>query len=618
MALVLSVSVSVATVNATAQPDEPDRIVVEDGVTQPVFSYDDAVREVVRVQSPVSSQDSGEPDMIYVDIIRPAASEGDLKVPTIIHTSPYFMGWQTFTNNRHGEIKPPPGAPLDFFPRYYDNYFVPRGYAVALVDLTGSRASTGCADIGGPAEIEGLAAVVEWLAGKGHAVDLDGTEVTADWSNGLTGMIGKSWDGTVPNGVAARGTEGLATIVPLVALSHWHSDFWANGAQHGGTPTLWHDRHSDNPAMAEECDDVRAELAANQVDPDPDTAFWQQRNFVKDADNVEASVFVVSAMNDYTVPPVNFGRWWEALSKYGVPRKMWLSQTAHEEPFDFRRAEWVTTLHRWFDHWLHGIDNGIMGEPMVDIERGPGEWSTYDDWPSGVDAPLWLGKPTDAEDPRLGTLWSDSRYSFHDRTAAFTEVRRNVSQMAVEPMTVDNRRLAFLSPELSEPVRISGEGHVTVDARFSGDRATLTALLVDYGEAERLQHTVDGGLVNLPTRSCFGEGTEADTGCYADVGLRTHVAPFEVVTRGWSYPTFQAGVETLDPDSSYRLRFGLQHHDYVFEPGHRIGVVVAGPETGLVSSRHPTTGNTIELDLLNSRVDLPVVGGPLALRAAFG
>ncbi|SDU51388.1 X-Pro dipeptidyl-peptidase [Jiangella alkaliphila] len=605
------------TVPATAEPDEPGSIVVEDGVTQPVFSYDDAIREVVRVQSPVISQDSGEPDLIYVDIIRPAASDGDLKVPTIIHTSPYFMGWQDFSNNRHGEIKPPPGAPLDFFPRFYDNYFVPRGYAVALVDLTGSRASTGCADVGGPAETEGLAAVVEWLAGEGHAVDLDGDEVTADWANGLSGMIGKSWDGTVPNAVAARGTEGLATIVPLVALSDWHTDFWANGARHGGTPTLWHDRHSDNPAMATECDTVRAELAAGQEDPDPGTDFWRQRTFVPDADKVEASVFVVSAMNDYTVPPVNFGRWWEALGDADVPRKLWLSQTAHEEPFDFRRTEWVSTLHRWFDHWLQGVDNGIMDEPMVEIERAPGEWTAHDDWPSGATAPVWLGTPRDAGDPRLGTLRTDPRDAVRDRTATFTETRRSVSQLAAAPTTVDPRRLVFQSPVLSEPVRISGSADVTVDARFAGPNATLTVLLVDYGEAERLQHATDGGLANLPTRTCFGAGNAADTGCYADVGLRTHIAPFEVVTRGWSYPAFQTGVDALEPGTDYRLTIDLQHHDYVYEAGHRIGVVIAGAETGLVSNRHPTTGNPIEIDLLGSRVELPVVGGPSALRAAF-
>jgi X-Pro dipeptidyl-peptidase len=608
-------------------PGEPSDIVVSDGVTQPVFSYADAIREVVRVRSPLSSQDSGALDMIYVDIIRPAASDGDLRVPTIIHTSPYFMGWQGFSNNPYGEIKPAPGTPLDFFPRYYDNYFVPRGYAVALVDLTGSRASTGCLDVGGPAEVEALAAVVEWLAGGGHAVDLDGAEVTAGWSSGVSAMIGKSWDGTIPNGVAARATEGLATIVPLVGLTHWHSDFWTNGTRYGGSPTLWHDRHSDNPAMATQCDGMRAHLAAEQNDPDPDSVFWQERDFTKDAGNVEASVFIVSAKNDYNVKPANFARWWQALADHGVPRKMWLSQTAHEEPFDFRRAEWVDTLHRWFDYWLHGIDNGITGEPAVEIEHGPGEWTAYEDWPNGSKAShLWFGRSHDPADPRIYTLRPDARDTEPVTTAHFSEIRRSVTQFAGNQFSeeTDNqgrvRRLAFLSDELTKPVHVSGETTVDLEVKIGGTNAqntTFSALLVDYGAAPQVNHAVSGGILTLPGTTCFGDGTATDTGCYPDTTVRTHTPAFEVVTRGWAQIGFRLGLTALEPGETYRLTFGLQPHDYVFRPGHRIGIVIAGPETHLQNARHPTSNRPVTVHLGPSRVQLPVVGGPPALRDAL-
>ena len=39
-------------------------------------------------------------------------------------------------------------------------------------------------------------------------------EVGASWHNGSSAMIGKSYDGTLSNGVAATGVEGLKTIVP--------------------------------------------------------------------------------------------------------------------------------------------------------------------------------------------------------------------------------------------------------------------------------------------------------------------------------------------------------------------------------------------------------------------
>ena len=55
--------------------------VVKDGVTQPVFSYKDAIREHVYVESSVDSDRDGRKDRVNVDIIRPEETEHGLKVP---------------------------------------------------------------------------------------------------------------------------------------------------------------------------------------------------------------------------------------------------------------------------------------------------------------------------------------------------------------------------------------------------------------------------------------------------------------------------------------------------------------------------------------------------------
>ena len=65
-------------------------------------------------------------------------------------------------------------------------------------------------------------------------------------------------------------------------------------------------------------------------------------------------------------------KWWAGLAANNVPRKLWLSLEGHVDPFDYRRAVWVDTLHRWFDYWLQGVPNGIMNEPRVDIETSQG------------------------------------------------------------------------------------------------------------------------------------------------------------------------------------------------------------------------------------------------------
>ena len=45
-------------------------------------------------------------------------------------------------------------------------------------------------------------------------------------------MIGKSYDGTLSNGVAATGVEGLKTIVPVSAISAWYLYSRTGGVRH--------------------------------------------------------------------------------------------------------------------------------------------------------------------------------------------------------------------------------------------------------------------------------------------------------------------------------------------------------------------------------------------------
>ena len=66
----------------------------------------------------------------------------------------------------------------------------------------------------------------------------------------------------------------------------------------------------------------------------------------------------------------------------GVPRKVWLSQYGHVDPFDFRRDAWVSTLHQWFDHWLWHVPNDVMKQPRASIESGAGRLVSQSDWPS--------------------------------------------------------------------------------------------------------------------------------------------------------------------------------------------------------------------------------------------
>src|ERR671918_762982 len=63
-----------------------------------------------------------------------------------------------------------------------------------------------------PGDVASMKAVIDWLNGCEPGYDNDGNPVTAPWHNGNAAMIGKSYDGTPANGLAATGVDGLTTI----------------------------------------------------------------------------------------------------------------------------------------------------------------------------------------------------------------------------------------------------------------------------------------------------------------------------------------------------------------------------------------------------------------------
>src|SRR5262249_33731751 len=154
----------------------------------------DAIREFVRVQSPVDSDHDGKKDLVRVDIIRPRETDSGLRVPVIMHESPYFdMGAGIELEHKQYDAY---GNPTHF-PFWYDNYFVPRGYAFVSVDMIGTRLSDGCPASGGPSDVLGGKAVIDWLNGRAIAYDGQGRPVKASWTTGNTAMIGHSYEGSL-------------------------------------------------------------------------------------------------------------------------------------------------------------------------------------------------------------------------------------------------------------------------------------------------------------------------------------------------------------------------------------------------------------------------------------
>jgi X-Pro dipeptidyl-peptidase len=93
VALAGTLGLVAGTVPAYADAERP-HIVVKDGKTQPTFSFEDAIREKVFVETTVDSDRDGERDRVSVYITRPKETGGGLKVASILEGSPYYAGLQ--------------------------------------------------------------------------------------------------------------------------------------------------------------------------------------------------------------------------------------------------------------------------------------------------------------------------------------------------------------------------------------------------------------------------------------------------------------------------------------------------------------------------------------------
>ncbi|MEV6035914.1 Xaa-Pro dipeptidyl-peptidase [Nonomuraea sp. NPDC052116] len=605
-AVTLTLAIAIPAQAAAAPP----AITVQNGSTQPVFSYADAVREHVYVESTVDSDLDGKLDRVRVDVIRPKESGPGLKVPVIIDESPYYDN-SGRGNEAERKIYDAAGN-VTKFPLFYDNYFVPRGYAVLNVDMLGTTRSDGCPDIGGKADVLGGKAVIDWLNGRAKAFRADGTPAVADWTTGKAAMIGKSYDGTLANAVAATGVEGLKTIVPISAISSWYKYQRSNGVIYNHDYASWLANYVDTDPEAK-CQAVRDRMDAEDGDDTGNfNPFWAERDYIKgllgDASKVKASVFVVHTVNDLNVKPDNFSTWWKALADRNVPRKIWVGQTQHVDPFDFegRRALWVDTLHRWFDYWLHGVRNGIMNEPRADVEIGPARWTTQHDWP----APFALkASLRPAPDGSLGL-----KPAARNSTASFTDVAMTESAMVADVGTANPGRVAFTTGALPLDLRLSGTP--TADLRVKLDKPTsnLTALLVDFGDGTRVDWRRGQGITTLTEEDCYGESTAADDACYKKVVTNVATRPLEIVARGWIDVQNRDSLSQaapLPPGTYGTVKWLTLPQDYTFRKGHRVGLVVAGTDS--TYSDETGTGATVTLDLARSSVVVPfVLGTPLA------
>ncbi|MEU3303855.1 Xaa-Pro dipeptidyl-peptidase [Streptomyces sp. NPDC006678] len=599
-----------------AQAGTPALSVVGDR-TQPVFSRAEAIHQQVDIETEVDSDGDGRRDTVRMRILRPKETDARLRVATIVEASPYWAGIDDVPFHNvdmdddglpagrrlaAGERVPGLVGPSVTWSGYTDNYFLPRGYAVAQLDSLGTGGSTGCPTSGGRNETLGAKAAVDWLNGRARGWDPDGTPVSAGWSTGDTAMMGISYNGTLPTAVATTGVEGLKAIVPISGISSWYDYYRAGGGV--VAPGGYQGEDTDVLAKAvysradrEICKPVLDRLTAEQDRVTGDfTRFWKERDYLKDVRRIKAGVFVVHGGNDWNVKTQHFGQLWEALKRHDVPRKLWLHQAGHSNPMPLRMEEWLDQLHQWFDHWLYGLDNGATTAPRVDVEQADFSWRQQRDWPDRSTRDLTLRLNADGLSPLPGRPVRQT----------MTDAGRTVTaeQLVADPGTPRADRLVYSTGPLPKDLRVNGVPKVSVRASLAGSSPYVTALLVDYGTDTR---ATAGTVTDTSQLVCYGEGIPGDTGCAYRTRHRTETADFKIVSRGWLDIRNRYSLERESKaveGREYHLSWGMQPQEHVFRKGHRLGVVLISTDHDY-TLRYPA-GTELSVRTGISSVTLPV------------
>lgn len=567
--------------------------------TTPKYSYQNAIREDVFVEAPMDSDKDGKNDRIAIQLIRPKETDTGLKTPVVMEPSPYYRAPGTLAEQPYG------------FRGWYDEFFVPRGYTVIEAEMQGTSRSGGCPTTGDAEDTQSMKSVVDWLNGRAKGFYASGSEAVASWSTGAVGMVGVSYNGTLPNAVAATGVEGLKTIVPIAAISSWYDYTRDAGIGYQGA---WGSRYPEylanyvaSAASKQRCAAFIKSLGDNANDDSWDyTPFWAERDYKPSVDKVKASVLLVHGMEDWNVKLRHGVAWWNLLQQRNIPRKIWLHRSAHIDPVSARADEWKRVMHRWMDHWLFGMNNGIMDEPMADIQRPNGAWETHRSWPDAAARNVRLNFGPAASGV-AGTLQATRPAA---STQTFTDSKTQSETTAMADYTVAGpNRLVYVTPALTQAARMSGTPKVNVTVRSNTASAPLTALLVDYGPgtAFSVQDMSPEELINM---ECSLTDIDQKTGCAAPYQSRAAAVTATVITRGAidlkNRSSLSSGTP-LVPGQTYTASWKLHGKDYVVPAGHRIGLVLMGNDRTYISVDQAAGALTVSLD--GSSLDIPVVGG---------
>ena len=609
--------------DAAASPPGKAAPVFANGMAQVVPAFQDStrwIRQNLWVETDFDTDRDGRKDRVHVDVTRPAQTETEgLKVPVVYGSSPYFAGtardltmWDVRQelgqeSPRRGDMAPPPyRADRRRISNSLVNQWVPRGFAVVHSEASGTGRSQGCPTIGDYPERMAMKFVIDWLNGRARGfTSATGSEQVraTSWSTGKVGMMGTSYEGTLPLAAATTGVQGLEVVIPVAPNTSYYHYYRSNGLVRspGGylgedVDVLYDFVASGDTAGRASCDRLWKNGAfAGKAGQDRATGdyndFWEQRDLLPHVKNIRAAVLLAHGLNDYNVVPSHSVRIYEEMKTRGLPVSIYLHQGGHggNPPFEM--------VNRWFSHYLYGVENGVerdaaawivsstapvpAGPPGRMPQAPPEPFATF---PVPGSVPVAL-HPTPGGN---GIAPLSFAAPAGGKDALVDDVAKSGGDNASAPQS--SNRLLYATATLTDTVHISGTVRVTIRVAASKAAANLSVWLVTLPyDSSRLGSQGQDGVV---TRG------------WADM------QNYKSLTNGGDYNSKRPG-EPLEPGRFYDLTFDLEPDDQIIPAGKRLGVMIMSSDREF--TLWPRPGTELTVDLAATSFSIPVVGGTAAL-----
>lgn len=602
------------------------------GKSLATFSSHDVIREVVYVESRVDTDKDGLPDLVKVSIIRPRY---DGQIPAVMTASPYHQGTNDKASDKalykmEGELEVKPAhiielekpeisfieplgqaelvseaeEKLTHINSSYtlNDYFLPRGFANLYVSGVGTKDSQGLMTNGDYQQIEAYKNVIDWLNGRCRAFT-DHTrkrQVKADWSNGKVATTGISYLGTMSNGLATTGVDGLEVIIAEAGISSWYNYYRENGlvTSPGGYPgedfdslaELTYSRNllAGDYLRANEAHQADLEKVKEQLDRKTGdyNQFWHDRNYLLNAQKVKAEVVFTHGSQDWNVKPLHVYQMFHALPD-NIRKHLFFHHGAHVYMNNWQSIDFRESMNALLSKKLLGLATDYQLPTVIwQDNTAPQTWQSLDDF----------GKENKLHTFSLGT--EEKVIQNHYEQEDFDRYRKTYQTFNTELYQGKANQITIDLP-VSQDIHLNGRVELKLRVKSSTNKGLLSTQLLELGQKKYLQpypavlsaRTIDNGRYHMLENLCE---------------LPFNPSAQRVITKGYlnlQNRTNLLTIEEIQPNEWMDFKLELQPTIYKLKEGDTLRLVLY--TTDFEITIRDNTDYHLTVDLSQSTITIP-------------